>query len=154
MTDWDTRWMNLAREIASWSKDPSTKVGCVAIAGGRIQLALGYNGFPRGVNDDLSRRYDRPVKYLFTEHAERNLIYNAVRCGVNLYGSALYCTLYPCADCARGIIQSGIASVVTAEPDWSLPVWADSFGAAKIMMTETGVRVRFIKPVDEDPEVR
>jgi dCMP deaminase len=154
MTDWDARWMNLAREIAAWSKDPSTKVGCVAVDDGRRLLAIGYNGFPRGVNDAAARYRDRPVKLLFIEHAERNLIYNAARCGVSLCESVLYCTFYPCADCARGIIQSGISGVVTTEPDWNRLGWRDSFDASLVMLGEAKIPVRFIKPVDEAPGVR
>jgi dCMP deaminase len=144
MTDWDARWMSLAREIATWSKDPVTKVGCAAIGGGRRLLSTGYNGFPRGVDDDLPERYLRPAKYMFTEHAERNLIYNAARNGVDLYNSLMYCTLYPCADCARGIVQAGVLEIVTPEPDWNYPGWVDSFDAAKIMLAEAGVRTRFV----------
>lgn len=144
MTDWDARWMSLAREIAGWSKDPATKVGCLAVGGGRRFLSAGYNGFPRGVADSAAGRYDRPVKYLFTEHAERNAIYNAARNGVDLYNSTMYSTLYPCADCARGIIQAGILEIIAPEPDWDYPGWVDSFDAAKIMMREAGLRVRFV----------
>lgn len=144
MTDWDARWMSLAREIATWSKDQSTKVGCIAVGDGKRMLTAGYNGFPRGVDDDLPDRHMRPAKYMFTEHAERNAIYNAARNGVDLFDSTMYITLYPCADCARGIIQAGTGRIVTPSPDWHLLGWADSFGAAKIMLTEAGVRVRFV----------
>lgn len=146
MTDWDARWLVLAGEVAKWSKDRSTKVGCIVVGDGRRLLAAGYNGFPRGIDDDIGARHERPVKYLFTEHAERNAIYNAARNGTDLYGSVMYSILYPCADCARGIIQSGIAKVITPEPDWNLPEWADSFGASKIMLEESGVHVRLVVP--------
>lgn len=146
MTDWDARWLALAGEIAKWSKDRSTKVGCIVVGGGRRLLTAGYNGFPRGIDDDIDIRHERPVKYLLTEHAERNAIYNAARNGTDLYDSVMYSTLYPCADCARGIIQSGIAKVIAPEPDWNLPGWTDSFGASKIMLEESGVRVRLVAP--------
>jgi len=146
MTDWDGRWLALAREVGSWSKDRSTKVGCIIIGDGKRMLSAGYNGFPRGVDDDIDARHERPLKYLLTEHAERNAIYNAARNGADLWDSVMYSTLYPCADCARAIIQSGIVKVITPEPDWSLPGWADSFAASKIMFREAGVRVRLVAP--------
>ena len=147
MTDWDARWMRLAAEVASWSKDPATKIGCVAVGGERRLLTTGYNGFPRGVNDDIPQRHDRPLKYLLTEHAERNGIYNAARNGVDLYNSAMYVTHYPCADCARGIIQAGILEVIVpqaTEEDISGfgARWAESHAAARLMFREAGVRVR------------
>ena len=75
----DDRFMNLAY-VAEWSKDRSTKVGCVVIGPDREVRSMGYNGFPRGINDEIERRHARPDKY--TEHAERNAIYNAARVGV------------------------------------------------------------------------
>lgn len=110
-TKWHLRFLDMAKLVATWSKDRSTQVGAVAVGSNREVRAMGYNGFPRGVDDDVEERYERPVKYLFTEHAERNLLYNATRIGVSLDGCALYCTHFPCADCARGIIQSGISSL-------------------------------------------
>lgn len=144
MTDWDARWLALAAEIGKWSKDRSTKVGCIVVGSERRLLTAGYNGFPRGVNDDIDIRHERPDKYLFTEHAERNAIYNAARNGVDLYGGTMYVTLYPCADCTRGIIQAGVKTLVTWEPDWNLQNWADSFAISRIMLEESGVITRFI----------
>lgn len=108
---WHLRFLKMANEIASWSKDRSTQVGAVAVGPNREIRAMGYNGFPREVDDDIEERHERPAKYLFTEHSERNLIYNAARIGVSLDGCSLYCTHFPCADCARGIIQSGFSSL-------------------------------------------
>lgn len=105
---WHLRFLELAKLVASWSKDRSTQVGSVAIGPNREILSVGYNGFPRGVNDDIEKRHERPLKYAFTEHSERNLFFNATRIGVSLNGSNLYCTHFPCSDCARGIIQTGI----------------------------------------------
>lgn len=152
MTDWDARWLALAGEVGKWSKDPSTKVGCIIIGDARQMLSAGYNGFPRGVNDDIAERYSREErdgrreKLRWTEHAERNAIYNAARNGVDLYGSRMYTTFYSCADCARGIIQSGISQLITIEPDWNLPFWKADFEVARIMMEESDVRVRFVVP--------
>jgi dCMP deaminase len=147
MADWDGRWMRLAAEVGSWSKDRSTKVGCIAIDNERRLLTAGYNGFPRGVNDDVESRHERPEKYLFVEHAERNAISNAARSGVSLYESRMYCTLYPCADCAKGIIQAGVAVLLTPEPDWDLPNWSASFRVSKAMLEEAEVETRFLAVV-------
>lgn len=154
MTDWDARWLNLAGEIGSWSKDRSTKVGCIVLGGARQILTAGYNGFPRGVDDDAGDRHERPVKYKFTEHAERNAIYNAARNGVALYEATMFVPLYPCADCARGIIQSGITTLVVpqaASEDFSGfdHRWAEDHRVARIMFREAGVRVRVVPRVEK-----
>lgn len=115
VTKWHLRFVELAKHIASWSKDRSTQVGAVAIGPNREICSVGYNGFPRGVDDDIEERHQRPAKYSWTEHAERNCIYNASRIGVSLDGCELYCTHFPCPDCARGIIQSGISVVYYPE---------------------------------------
>lgn len=152
MTDWDARWMSLAGEIAGWSKDPATKVGCLVVGSGKRLLTAGYNGFPRGVSDDIAERYQRPAKYMFTEHAERNAIYNAARNGADLYQSAMYVTHYPCADCARGIIQAGLSVVVAPEPAWDDPTWGDSWKVSRVMFPEAGIQVRIVKPLAENPQ--
>lgn len=110
-TKWHLRFLEMAKLVATWSKDRSTQVGAVAVGPKREVRAMGYNGFPRGVDDNVEERHERPAKYAWTEHAERNCIYNATRIGVSLDGCALYCTHFPCADCARGVIQSGISSL-------------------------------------------
>ena len=114
---WDRRFLDLADFIAEWSKDDSTKVGCVITTKDRRIISTGYNGIPRLLSDDKDKfpeRWDRERdKYLFFEHAERNAIYNAAALGVKLAsGTTLYTSLAPCMDCVRGIIQSGIQRVV------------------------------------------
>jgi dCMP deaminase len=110
--EWDSRFLRLAREIATWSKDQSTKVGAVIVGPDRTPGPYGYNGFPRTIDDERATRHERPVKYRWTEHAERNAIYNAARIGVAVKGCTMYVTHLPCADCARAIIQVGITRVV------------------------------------------
>lgn len=106
---WCKRFLQLAHEIASWSKDQSTKVGCVIMDSSGKPKSFGYNGLPRNVNDDVPSRHERPEKYFWFEHAERNAIYQS---SGDLSNCTLYVTHVPCADCARAIIQSGIAAVV------------------------------------------
>lgn len=108
---WDLRFMDLALHVADWSKDPSTRVGSVIVAPDRRVLSLGYNGFPRGVNDLEERLNDRPTKYAFVSHAERNALDNVE---TSMRGCTLYATLQPCAECTKSIIQKGITRVVCA----------------------------------------
>lgn len=112
-TDWDKRFMDLADHVAKWSKDPSTKVGAIIVNQDKQILSIGYNGFPRGVEDRQWRYDDREMKYLFVAHAERNAIDNAF---TDIRGSTLYTSLCPCNECAKSIIQKGIARVVTKPP--------------------------------------
>lgn len=112
MSKWDVRFLRLALEVSTWSKDRSTQVGAVIVGDDRSPGPYGYNGFPRFIDDEKEERHIRPTKYNWTEHAERNAIYNAARMGVALKGSTIYVTHVPCADCARAIIQVGITRVV------------------------------------------
>ena len=135
MTDWDERFLQLAQHIAQWSKDPSTKVGAVIVRPNRTIASVGYNGFPRGVNDD-ERLNDRPYKYAMTVHAEANAILSA---NERLDGCTLYVTpLSPCSSCASILIQSGIKRVVAYMP-YQPEHWADSFAIARTMLDEAGV---------------
>jgi dCMP deaminase len=140
--DWDARFMQIACEIAGWSKDRSRKVGCV-IAGPRNEIrSMGYN-FPRGVNDTEAYRHERPMKYKWTEHAERNAIYNAARVGIPLEGCRMYLPWYPCMDCARAIAQTGISELICVEPDLTDPQWGEDFAEVPLVLQESGVAVRF-----------
>ena len=142
MNIWDERFMDLAEHIAQWSKDRSTKVGAVVVGSRRRVVAMGYNGFPRGVDDDDPERHERPAKYLWTEHAERNAIYNATE---SLEGCTMYLPWYPCMDCARAIVQVGITWLVAVEPDWKDPKGGDDFAAVRLLMSEAGVHVRWFE---------
>jgi dCMP deaminase len=141
---WDERWMGMARHVATFSKDRSRKTGCCVVSQDNIQLTFGWNGFPRNINDDISSRHIRPSKYLWTEHGERNAIYNAAKKGIALEGAKIYIDWYPCGDCARAIVQSGIVEVIGIEPDWSDPRYADDFKFVKELFEECGVTVRFL----------
>jgi dCMP deaminase len=107
---WDRRFMELALHVAQWSKDPSTKVGAVIVRPDRRIVSIGYNGFPSGVCDHEERYAERAVKYKFVSHAERNALDNVSQ---DVKGCTLYSTLQPCPECAKSIIQKGIAEVVT-----------------------------------------
>lgn len=134
---WNDYFMDLARVAASKSKDPSTKVGCVVVRPDRSIVSLGYNGFPRGVNDGADRYADRPTKYAFVVHAEANAI---VASRTDLTGCWLYCTLFPCQECAKLIIQAGIEAVYCPEiPEEGN--WQDSMKNAMMMFAEARVMV-------------
>lgn len=144
MTKWDEYFMRLAEHSASLSKDTSTKLGAVIVGPDREVRSTGYNSLPRGINDYCPERYERPEKYRWFEHAERNAVYNAARIGVSTKGCTLYCAWPPCTDCARAIIQSGIIEVVvlTLEvPDR----WRDDVTASLQMLLEARVRIREVE---------
>lgn len=138
MNQWDNRFMQMAELVASWSKDPSTKVGAIIVDYDRRIIGTGYNGFPRGVNDSPERYEDKPVKYKLVVHSEANAILNAVR---SVSGQTLYTTKYPCSECAKLIIQSGISLVVTPPPGTNEP-WATDAEFTKTMLKEACVMVR------------
>ena len=112
MVDWDDYFMTMVYLVASKSKDESSHLGAVVVGPKNEVRSVGYNSFPRGLNDNVSERQEIPEKYFWHEHAERNAIYNATLIGVSLEGCRIYANGIPCADCARGIIQSGIKEVI------------------------------------------
>lgn len=141
---WDTRWMEMARLVATWSKDRSRCVGAVIVDERNVVRSLGWNGFPRNLNDDIDERHERPAKYLWVEHAERNALYNASAAGNSTLNCRIYQSMYPCAHCARGIVQAGICEVVTVEPDWNDLTYGEEFSVTREMLKEAGVTVRFL----------
>src|SRR5690349_10218483 len=110
---WCIKFLDLAHHVAMWSKDPSTQVGAVIANDMKLVVGIGYNGFPRGVDDDPRRYKDREAKYPRIVHAEVNAILNAVS---SVAGCTLYCTHYPCNECAKTIIQAGIGAICSPKP--------------------------------------
>ena len=139
---WDQRFLELASHIASWSKDPSTKVGCVVVGADREIRSTGFNGFPRGISDDEERLTDRSKKYPLICHAEENAIMHAARIGMPLKDCTAYVTWPPCSRCARSLIQAGVAEV-GGPADCEIPErWRDDFESSDGMFREAGIRVR------------
>ncbi|SMC91118.1 deoxycytidylate deaminase [Primorskyibacter flagellatus] len=138
---WATRFVALAREMASWSEDRDRHVGAVIVGQGHEVRASGYNGLPRGVSAAEDARFDRASgeKFHWVEHAERNAIYNAARSGAALEGCTIYVTRFPCADCARAIIQSGIACVVSPARPENDGALDHSFEVSEVMLAEAGI---------------
>lgn len=155
---WDKRFLELARHIASWSKDPSTQVGAVLVKKdwGNKVVGLGYNGFARGVEDTEERLHNRELKYKYVVHAEVNAITMAEN---RAHGATMY--VWPafdipciCNDCCKIAIQAGVAEIVGYSPEGSLvdkrfPIaderksrWAESIAISKQMCDEAGVTYR------------
>ena len=141
---WDIRFLELAKHISGWSKDPSTKVGCVVVGEDREIRSTGFNGFPRGISDDNDRLTDREKKYPLICHAEENAIMHAARIGVSLKGSTAYVTWPPCSRCARSLIQAGIKEVVYSEEEEIPERWIEDFTISCEMLTEAGVIIRSV----------
>lgn len=138
---WYQRYMLMAQEVAKWSKDPNTQVGAVVVGAKGQILSQGYNGFPRGIRDTDKRLKDRDTKLKLIVHAEMNAIYNASYSGVSLDGSTIFIYGLPaCSECAKGIIQVGIAKVVVSrECIEARPHWNDSWKISEDLFKEAGV---------------
>lgn len=141
---WDIRYLELAKHISTWSKDPSSKIGAIAVGPKGQVLAQGYNGFPRGISDSLTRLTNREKKYELVVHAEQNVIYNAGYNGSSLDGSTLYVYGLPtCSECAKGVIQVGIKRVVMEER--TIPEqWIKSWEKTRSMFDEAGIKYEFL----------
>lgn len=135
---WIARFGDLAKEVASWSKDPSSQVGAVIVRPDRTVASVGFNGFPRGVEDSSFLIENRDAKLLRTIHAELNAILAAKE---PLDGYSLFVWPFqPCAQCAAAIIQSGIKTVYCPYNDHlAQERWSESFKAALQMFDEAGV---------------
>ena len=141
---WDMKFLRVADEVASWSKDNSTKVGCVVVVPDNDIRSTGYNGFPRGCDDDRLIYDDRHRKLLRITHAEANAVAAAARAGVKLYGCTAYVNYPCCSQCAAILIQAGIIRVVT----WNVelkPSWMDSVIEAEQLFREAGVEYEKIE---------
>lgn len=138
---WDQWYLGLAEYVSSASKDPSTKVGCVVVGPDNAVRVTGYNGPPPRVHD-LPERFERPAKYLYTNHAERAAIDHAARNGVALDGCRLYVTHFPCNDCAKSIIAAGITRITYGPGKTSMP--DEVFAVSQTMLNEAGVETEAI----------
>ena len=148
--NWVDYFYNIAEQVKEKSKDERTKIGAVMVGKDKEIVSTGYNSFPRGIDDWKSERQERPEKYYWFEHAERNAIYNAARIGVSTKGCTMYLTCgVPCADCARGIINAGISRIfVKRGGGANSQKWKDSAERSLEMFDEAGVNVQWY---DTDP---
>ncbi|MEM7047358.1 MAG: deaminase [Pseudomonadota bacterium] len=140
---WHRRFAILCDHIAAWSEDVDYHVGAVIVGKALEIRATGFNGLPRGVSAQDKKRFHRPSgeKFFWFEHAERNAIYHAARLGVSIEGCAIYINRFPCADCARAIIQSGLGYVFCPPIDEDDGMLDKSFKAAATMLEEAHIAV-------------
>jgi len=144
--NWTDYFLNIAEQVKLKSKDQSTQIGAVVVGLDNEVLSTGYNSFPRGLDDSIQERQERPEKYFWFEHAERNAIYNAARIGVSLKNSTIYLTSgIPCMDCARGIVNSGIKTVYCKEvcTTKNKEKWEESQKKSLQLLLECGVVVNY-----------
>ena len=146
---WDEYFMGVAKLAALRSKDPNTQVGACIVDSNNVILSTGYNGFPIGCSDDdfpwiRSAEREEDTKYPYVVHAELNAILNAG--GKDLRGSRIYVALFPCNECAKSIIQSGISEVVYLSDKYrDTPMTM----ASRRMLEMAGVKLRQFKPEKE-----
>jgi len=141
---WAEYFIRMAYLVSHKSKDLSSKIGSVLTRDNMV-LSCGFNGIPKGCNDNAEYRNERPEKYYFYEHSERNCLYFAARNGINTNNSVLYTLAVPCSDCARGLIQAGVSKVYyhyqhNANFEFENPKWAESVKRSLEMFDESGVK--------------
>ena len=145
--------VGLIHKIAFYSRDPHTKVGCAIINKKSNILIMGYNDYPHNLKEIKPSLFERPEKYYWVEHAERNTIYLAGRKGIKLQNSIIVQNLFPCTDCARAIIQTGISKVITYNPlnknpefhQESLIRWQKNMEKSLEMLIANKVQVEYIE---------
>lgn len=135
---WDECFMRMAHVIADRSKDPSTQAGAVVADAQNVVVGLGYNGWPRGIAAE-ALPWEREgsfleTKYAYVCHAEENAIYNANK---STHGCKVYCTLFPCNECAKTIIQNGVTEVVFESDKYHD---SDAATAARRMFDAAGIK--------------
>ncbi len=140
---WDMYFMGVSLLAAKRSKDPNTQVGACIVSEGNIILSTGYNGFPYGCSDDeypWAREGDE-TKYPYVVHAELNAILNSK--GQSLENAKIYVSLFPCNECAKAIIQSGIREVVYLSDKYAD---SETTAASKRMLNSAGVKLTRLTP--------
>ena len=142
MSKWDERFLELAKQIASWSKDPSTQVGCVVVGPDREIRSTGFNGLPRGIEDSEDRLNNREIKYPMICHAEENAIMHAARIGISLKDCTAYVTWPPCTRCARSLIQAGVSEINYPKGIDIPDRWIQDFDLSLKMFKEAAVKTK------------
>jgi len=142
---WDDLFMTMVYLVAMKSKDDSTHVGAIIVGPDKEVRSIGYNSFPRGIDDNVPERQERPEKYYWFSHGERNSIYNAAMVGIPVKGCIMYTNGMPCTDCAFAIINAGIREVVL-DAKWGntdKDKWEEHANRSAVMFKEAGVEVRY-----------
>jgi dCMP deaminase len=144
--NWDEYFLNIAEAVKLKSKDQRTQIGAVIVGKDKEIVTTGFNSFPRGINDHVQERQERPEKYFWMEHAERNALYNAARIGVSTKGTTMYLTCgIPCTDCAKGIISSGVEAIYCKKEDTTKnrEYWDEHAKRSLVMFEEAGVDIYY-----------
>ena len=144
--NWTEYFLNIADSVKLKSKDRRTQIGAVIVGKDNEIVTTGYNSFPRGINDDVEERQQRPEKYFWMVHGELNAILNAARIGVSTNGCKIYLTCgVPCSNCGRAIINSGIIEVYCKSEDTTKnrEKWDEESSKTKQMFEESGVKIIF-----------
>ncbi len=149
LSHWDRRFLRIAEEVRTWSKDPGTTVGCVLVKDRRI-LATGYNGFPANLSDSLPLYQNRDYKLAVVVHAEKNALFNAAKNGANTQSCTAYVTFPPCSQCAAALIQAGVSLVVCPNPMLSPERWRANFKIASDILSEARVKTLYYSEADLD----
>lgn len=141
---WDEYFIKIAEVVSRKSKDPSSKIGAVIVTPEHEIVATGFNGFPRGINEYDPTRWERPIKYKYVEHAERNACYSAAKRGASVQGCTLYLTGFgpptvPCVECTKAVIQSGITTIKGYAYKPAPDNWLDDLAFAQHLLQETNV---------------
>lgn len=144
LDSWDTYFLSIADVVKQKSKDPSSKIGAVLVGLDRQIIATGFNGHPRGIDESLPERWERPTKYEYVVHAEENCIYNAARTGVSTKGSTLYLIgfgppVVPCIHCTKAIIQAGIVRIVGQAYKEAPENWKHDLDFSVQLLKEVGI---------------
>jgi len=148
MNKYDKKFMEIVDSLTELTDDNDRGVACLIVKDNNI-ISHGINVLSNGVKI-REERVTKPMKYRWVSHAERNAIYNAARLGIKTDGAKLYCTYFPCADCARGIIQAGISEIYTNKPDFNHHKWGESWVDAIVMFRESGVNVIWVNEEEGD----
>jgi dCMP deaminase len=143
--NWKEYFRGIAHQVKLKSKDRYTQIGAVVVGSDNQIVSTGYNSFPRGIDDSVDERQERPEKYYWFEHAERNSLYNAALIGVSTKGCTMYLTCgIPCSDCARGIINSGIKKIVCERVGGAVGnLWDEHAKRSIEMFNEAGVKIEY-----------
>jgi len=143
--NWDDLFMTMVYLIAMKSKDESTHIGAVVVGPDNEVRSMGYNSFPRGINDYIVERQEKPGKYEWFEHGEANSVNNAALVGIPLKGCKMYTNGIPCTNCARSVINSGIREVIVDKwwNDNNMDIWEEMAKISSVMFEEAGVGIRF-----------
>jgi dCMP deaminase len=150
-------YLSVAYGYALDSPDPSTQLGAIVVDANKNIIGWGCNTFPRGVSK-LTSRLERPIKYSFVEHAERNAIFSCARGGLSTIGATMFAPWFACASCGRAIIQAGIKKVIGHKQRFDLVSdrWDESIAISFTMFEEAGVETELvdtpmtIKPIRAD----